>query len=775
MTIHIHIQGLVQGVGFRPLVYGLADARQLKGYVCNGNDGVHIYINTDFASAITFIEAIKREAPPLSIIEKTGIEITEDIVFTGFDIRESVITTVPDIPLTPDYALCQDCRNEMNDENNRRYRYPFITCTTCGPRYSIIEALPFDRAHTSMKTFEMCEQCAREYNFPAERRYYAQTNSCTFCGVQTALYDNHTILMEKGNTSDVIYRTIALLHDGKVVAVKGIGGYILMADATNGVVVQQLRQRKSRPHKPFAVLFPSVEVAKQYVQLDVVAEQLLHSPESPIVIAPVKQQASTRLAMHEIAPLLNTLGVMIPYAPLLQIISNLFGKPLIATSANFSGSPVIYNDDEALNGLSDIADAILMHNRGILVPQDDSVISVNHSPHPVVLRRARGMAPSYFQYKTQTHYTILATGALMKSSFTISNKQSVYISQYLGNTNNYEAQLSYTHTLKHLLKVLQATPDYLITDKHPAYFSNQVAHELSVQYGAPLFFVQHHKAHFTAVLAENKLLSSNNILGVIWDGTGMGDDGQIWGSEFFVYTNKNIQRCAHFSYFKNILNDKTAREPRLAALCIGGNNGIVPELLKQKFSDREWKLYNDMFQQEQCILSSSMGRIFDAVACILQLCDEQTYEGRAAMLLENTAARYIHKHGDKKLSALSYLNNEGQLSSFTLLQSVATAIMEGNDRGYIAAVFHYTLVNCIEYIAEKQQLKKIAFSGGVFQNGLLCHMIVQNLGNRYQLFFHKELSPNDENISFGQLVYWDNRIDGLAYTEEHKTEKLLSI
>ncbi|MBX3256263.1 MAG: carbamoyltransferase HypF [Chitinophagaceae bacterium] len=775
MTIHIHIQGLVQGVGFRPLVYRLANAHQLKGYVCNGNDGVHIYINTGFESAIAFVEEIKRAAPPLSVIEKTGIGIAENIVFTSFDIRESTTAADPGIPLTPDYALCEDCRNEMNDKNDRRYQYPFITCTTCGPRYSITESLPFDRAHTSMKAFEMCEQCLEEYNLPADRRYYAQTNSCSLCGVQTTLYDSHKTLLAKGNTS-VISRAVTLLHDGKIISVKGIGGYLLMTDATNAASVDQLRKRKSRPHKPFAVLFPSVDYAKQYVHLSESAERLLHSQESPVVIAPILQRSSHRvLAIHEIAPSLDALGVMIPYAPLLQIVSNTFGKPLIATSANFSGSPVIYTDNEALNRLSDIADAILIHNRRILVPQDDSVVSFNHSPHPVVLRRSRGMAPSYFQYKTKTHHTVLATGALMKSSFTVSNKQSVYISQYLGSTDNYEAQLSYTHTLDHVLKVLKTIPEYLITDKHPSYFSKQLAHDLSLQYNASLFQVQHHKAHFAAVLAENKLLNSNHLLGVIWDGTGLGDDGQIWGSEFFIYANKGMQRCAHFGYFKNILHDKTAREPKLAALCIAGNSGLVLELLKQKFSDREWKLYNSMLQQGQYMLSSSMGRLFDAVACLLQLCDEQTYEGQAAMLLENAAAAYIQKHGYENISTWQYANNSEELSPSLLLQAVAGDIINGRDTGYIAATFHYTLVSCIEYIAKKQNAKKIAFSGGVFQNGLLCRMIALGLEGNYQLYFHKQLSPNDENISFGQLVYWDHKIDEQEHAGQQKIEKSLNI
>lgn len=762
MTMHIHIQGLVQGVGFRPLVSKLADMLQLKGYVSNGNDGVHIYINGTESQALHFVEQIKKESTTLAIIEKYELAVAKHIHFTGFEIRESTNHESTGVPLTPDYAMCETCRQELTDPNNKRFQYPFITCTTCGPRYSIADELPYDREHTSMKHFFMCEHCANEYQSPANRRYHSQTNSCHVCGIKTTLYNSQGAMIADGN-QPAVQATVRLLKDGKVVAVKGIGGYLLLVDAANAVAVQMLRQRKQRPHKPFAVLFSSVEAAQSYVQLTDASLKILQSETAPIVLAAVKDHPPTKLAHAEIAPSLNTLGVMIPYAPLLQLISSAIGIPLIASSANLTGSPIIYEDDMALEELSGIADAVLLHNRAILIPQDDSVVKVSQLGRQIIMRRSRGLAPYYPGYKARSKQNILATGALIKSSFALSYRHLVHVSQYLGDTSYYEAQLAYQHTLQHLLNILKVTPECIVADKHPAYFSSRFAVELSEQYQVPLCYVQHHKAHFSAVLAENNLLREKKVLGVIWDGTGWGDDGQIWGSEFFIYDEMSMQRCNHLSYFKNVLSDKMASEPRLAALSIGAGNPNVYALIRNKFSDTEWRLYTNMLQQPNTISSCSMGRLFDAVACLLQLCDKQSYEGQAAILLETKATEYITRRGYDIEASEFQPGDFTNLSAEAILHAVAEEIISGRETGYIAAAFHYRLLQMIDAVAQKEGVEKIAFSGGVFQNALLCDMILQHLGKRYQLYFHRQLSPNDENISFGQLVYWDNRIDEMGY------------
>ncbi len=763
MTFHLHIQGLVQGVGFRPLIYRLATAKGYKGFACNGNDGVHIEINATGKEAADFLQEILNNRPPLAAIHHHSIRETAEKKFSSFEIIESTAAGKPLIPLTPDYALCDDCRKEMNDHNNRRYQYPFITCTTCGPRYSITRAMPYDRKNTTMNAFTMCDECNKEYNSPADRRYYAQTSSCETCGIMLSLYDGKKQLIAKGN-KESLEETIALLQQGNIIAVKGIGGYLLMTDATNEKTIEILRQRKHRPHKPFAVLFSSVEDAKRYCHIIEEETGWLQSPQSPIILAKVKEEAKGLLPLQAIAPGLNPLGIMVPYAPLLELLSKQLGKPLIATSANISGSPIIYDDEDALNNLAGVADYILSHNREILLPQDDSVIRLACiSKQPVIIRRARGLSPSYFDYTTQTNKTILATGALMKSSFAISSNHAVYISQYLGSTESYEAQQAYQHTLQHLQNILQVTPQIIVTDKHPQYFSHELANEIASQRNIEVKYVQHHKAHFAAVLAENDLLQTENVLGVIWDGTGLGNDGNMWGGEFFKYAGNEMLRCYYFDYFPVIAGDKTAQEPRIAALCATTGVWPVYDAIKEKFTVVEWKNYQSLIQSAN-IHTSSVGRIFDAVASLLNICDKQTYEGEAAMLLQALAEEYVQKHGHSMdRSYFTEGSHYYRIPTATFLQRITEDIKKEKNKNYIAAKFHYSLVHLVDLIAQNTATKKLCFSGGVFQNILLVDMLQYHLSGKYDLYFHKQLSPNDESISFGQLVYADNEIDKVIY------------
>jgi hydrogenase maturation protein HypF len=473
-----------------------------------------------------------------------------------------------------------------------------------------------------------------------------------------------------------------------------------------------------------------------------------------------KQEAFNFLAVKNIAPGLERLGVMLPYSPLLELIANDYKMPLVATSANISGSPIIYKDEDALAYLFDIADYMVSYNRDIIIPEDDSVVQVSrHFNQQIILRRSRGYAPSFLRYKPQTEVDVLSTGAFLKSSFTLSVNGNVFVSQFLGSGESYESQRMYKDTLDHWLKLYKTKPGVIITDAHPGYFSHQYAIELAEKYKTGLKCIQHHEAHFAAVLAENNLLySSEPVLGIIWDGTGLGSDGNIWGGEFFTYENNEMVRCYHFDYFPAIAGDKMAMEPRIAALCVASNAGLQPDKLKEKFTEAEWNNYQSLINITN-LFSSSAGRIFDAAASLLDICDKQTYEGEAAMYLQGLAENYVIENGfEMDDSYFKESPDDYRIPTASLIQGITMDIKKGKSKNYIAAKFHYSLVYLIDIVAKNSSTQKICCSGGVFQNALLVDWIQKEYIGKYQLYFHKDLSPNDENISFGQLVCYDSNI-----------------
>lgn len=767
-TFHIHLQGLVQGVGFRPFAYKLARKFNLKGWVNNSNDGVHIEFNSDDTVSKQFYQILILKAPSLSHITSHSFSKTKSQNFNSFEIIESKKNGKANLMLTPDFAMCENCRQELHDINNLRYEYPFITCTHCGPRYSIIKTLPYDRENTTMKDFDMCEDCISEYENPENKRYFSQTNSCSECGIEMEMFDKFGKKFQLNNSS-IIPKIVKELSEGKIIAVKGIGGFLLLCDANSKATIKLLRERKHRPTKPFAVMFPDLKSLKNVALLQNDEEAILKSFISPIVLLDAKSNANQNICYEEIAPNLSKIGCMLPYAPLFELILEKFEKPVIATSANLSEAPIIYKNNDALESLFSIADFSVTNNRDIIVPQDDSVIHFSKiSRQKIIIRRSRGLAPSYFDYQSESDETILATGALLKSTFTFVNNNNTYISQYLGSTESYEAQQTYSKTVQHFFDLFQKKPEITLTDKHPQYFSNQFAKKLSGELKIEAIEIQHHKAHFAAVLAENKLCLTPTslqkerdnvppILGVIWDGTGFGDDGNIWGGEFFSYKNNQMKRIAHFDYFPFILGDKMAREPRISALCVCNNNSTVNELLSKKFNLQEWNLYQKMLLQDD-LKCSSVGRIFDAVASLLNLCDKQSFEGEAAMLLEEKAYSWFTKN-NWKISESYFIKNENIISTSLLIQQIIQDRQNNQSTEFIAAKFHFSLVNLVRQIAVDFKIKKIAFSGGVFLNSVLVDLINLNLTNDFELYFHKELSPNDENISFGQMVYYDQKID----------------
>ncbi len=772
-TQHIHIKGQVQGVGFRPSVFLLAKKHGLTGWVSNTADGVHIVFNADAKLASNFKDELVEQAPTLSHITSIHLYKIQQKSFDSFQIIHNETLGEPNLLLTPDLALCVDCRAELHAESNRRNKYPFITCTNCGPRFSIIHHLPYDRINTKMDAFKMCSTCNEEYENPYDRRYYSQTNSCADCSIELSLFDSKQNKIAS-NTDEILDKVVHFWEAGKIVAIKGIGGYILTCDAENKAAVLELRKRKHRPTKPFALMYPNVGLMSN-VCLGKKAVRNLESHISPIVLAGLKE---TDKELNEIAPGLNQVAVMLPYTPLYDLLLNRFGKAIVATSGNVSNSPIIFQDRKALNELAKIADFILTNNREIVVPQDDSVIKYTpFKNQKIILRRSRGLAPTYINADLELPaQSILATGAMLKSTFSFLHRGNIYISQYLGDLEHFDTQLGYQHTIQHFLNLFNAQPEFVLCDKHPGYASTQYGEILSEELNVPIEPIQHHLAHFGAVLGENNLVHSGEpVLGVIWDGTGLGDDGQIWGGEFFKYENYDFLRCYHFDYFDFILGDKMPKEPRISALSACWNATGTEGFTREKFSKTEWKVYSKMLEKENPLQTSSAGRIFDAVASLLGIMDKQSYEGEAAMRLETMALQYFKKHGlDFQSSYFMEGAHYYRIPTKTLMTNIIMDLQKGKPKDYIAAKFHFSLIKTIKIVANNLKIKKITFSGGVFQNGLLVDLINHHLKSGFKLYFHQQLSPNDENISFGQLVCYQIQQHRKSFFHKNINENVFS-
>ncbi|MCX2739731.1 carbamoyltransferase HypF [Pontibacter anaerobius] len=767
-TYSIHIAGQVQGIGFRPYAYRLAKKYGLNGWVRNQADGVHMKVQGHEQQVQSFYEELTTQAPDLAKIQSSSIKQVENKVFQGFEIRKETKGTTANLMLTPDLAMCDACRQEMNDSKNRRFGYAFTTCTSCGPRYSIMAKLPYEREHTTMAPFTMCAACEKEYHDPENRRYYSQTNSCPVCPVTLGLYDMQQQLLSDDQQESIAV-TVNLLAAGKIVAVKGLGGYLLMADATNAQTIQTLRERKHRAAKPFALMYPDLEMAQQDVLLQEDEQELLLSSVSPIVLAQKKTEPASGIKADLIAPQLNKLGLMLPYTPLFELLLAQLQKPVIATSANRHGTHIIYKDTDAFEQLASIADYILLHNREILVSQDDSVVQFTPKHRQrIMLRRSRGYAPS-FVGGAPDQQSWLATGADMKSTFAFTTQGNSYVSQYLGDLSVYDNTLNFEHSLQHLKKLLDFHPSLLLTDKHPGYTSVRLGKELTQKYKVPHVQVQHHEAHFADVLAENELLNSDEpVLGVIWDGTGYGNDKLIRGGEFFLYQDLQISPLAQMEPYPHLSGDKMAKEPRLAALalCFGLKDADI--LIKPYFTEAEWKFYQSILDTDKYKLqTTSMGREFDAVAALLGLCGRMSYEGEAAMLLESLAAQEPAIYDLQDYTLAEFNGNE--IPFKTILGQMLADVRQGENKVRIAARFHVTLVKIVSLVAEHYSIKKLSFSGGVFQNSLLVDLLIDKLSPEFKLYFHKQLSPNDECISFGQLAWMQLKYKTVAAPEEQHT------
>lgn len=749
-TWHIHITGRVQGVGFRPFIYRLAVHRKLHGLVKNTSAGVLVAINGEKSDVDELKRSILDEAPIQSRIISINVQVMPDIIFDDFCIALSDATDQVKLHMAPDFAMCSCCREELHDINNRRVNYPFITCTNCGPRYSIAEHIPFDRSVTTMDAFQQCDACHAEYTDASSARFHSQTNSCHTCGIELTMIDSKTLA--KHSHTDTIMDDIAKgWHAGHIIAIKGIGGYLLTCDATNVETVSRLRKLKHRPTKPFALMMTAA-MTDQYTEMSPIERKEWSSACAPIVL--LREKASSLLA-DNIAPGLSAIGVMTTYTSLYDIVLQRFGRPIVATSANVSGEPIVYQDNMAIETLVDLADKIVTNNRLIVVPQDDSVIRLSPiNKKRIIIRRSRGMAPSFDSpAQMQGCNDMLAFGSDLKSTFSLTHQNNLFVSQYVGDLASFSTTANFATVQAHAQQLLSASPTVALCDLHPNYISTQLAEQFAQINNLECKPIQHHEAHFAALLGEHDLLASRNaILGVIWDGIGYGTDNQIWGGEFFIYSDYSFQRVNHLPYIPYLMGDKMSKEPRLSALAWASLYEPAKSIIQAKFTSEEWGIYSRMLSKHAGPYTSSVGRLFDAVASLLDLVDVQQYEGEAAQRLEALAMSFVEQEGTpNRYYAMSTTNYENGMT--TLISAIVQDIGLKIAKAEIAYKFHMTLVKYIKAVASMQGAKMIGCSGGVFQNALLVDMIMIDVADEYEVYFHEQLSPNDENISFGQLVH----------------------
>ena len=755
------------------MVCDAARRHGLKGWVRNSSAGLEVRFNASEPEAAAFHDEIVQDAPLHAIISGSTICRVNDEVFSSFGIRHSAGERDPEVLMPPDVALCVSCRADMDDPGNRRYRYPFATCLHCGPRYSIIRSLPYDRAGTTMDELDTCPDCVVEYNRPGDRRQHSQTNSCSNCAIPMHAYGPEGLIPGL-NSEQIIGLMADTIDRGEIIALKGIGGYLLLADATNRDAIITLRNRKKRPNKPFALMYPDAGTARLDARLGPQEEQALLGAEAPVVLCQTVESPATGIHPDLIAPGLDTLGILMPYNPLFYLLMKQVDKPLIATSANITGSPIIYRDDDAVRNLKNLADLIITYDREITTPQDDSVVRFTPGGQRIILRRSRGMAPCYYpnpflnepdianEITHGANGDLLATGADLKSSFAVTSGKNLFVSQYLGNQESYDSQCAFRHTLAHIGELYRFRPVKIITDAHPGYFVTSLAGEMAARLHIRPEKIQHHEAHFAAVLAENGLLMGNEtVLGFIWDGTGYGSDGHIWGGEILLKTPAGFDRIAHLDYFPVLSGDRMSREPRLSALSLLRDIPEARSRLHRLFNKTEWEYYNRVLENSSGpqdvtssaagngLMTSSMGRLFDGIASLLGICDHNTYEGEAAGRLEALARRHENRNGEYYPLTV----RDGIIRWKPVVEGLLTDLDNGADTALIAAKVFRGLSRLTVELSRQTEIRKLAFSGGVFQNALLNGFIQEEKSGDVELFFHRQLSPNDENIGFGQIAH----------------------
>jgi len=775
---HIHVRGIVQGVGFRPFVFKLARSLGLTGYVFNSSSGVTIEIEGGDAEVEEFLKTLKADPPQLAEITQIAVSDMETRGDADFSILGSREEAGEFALVSPDAGTCNACWSDFGDPANRRYGYPFTNCTHCGPRYTIIRDIPYDRATTTMSSFTMCAACQAEYEDPEDRRFHAQPNACAVCGPSLLLVKSVASEWMAAATPDVATRASlgncwfqdrdslpilrqsrALLLEGKILAVKGLGGFLLACDATNEIAVSELRRRKRRPHKPFALMVRDLAAARRLCELSAQDEASLLSPRRPIVILPRRPDA--RLASG-VAPGDNTLGVMLPYTPLHYLLfsdSPLMESEwaaLVMTSGNLSEEPIVISNQEAMLQLGGVADWFLLHNRDIATRVDDSVVR-SFEGRERVLRRSRGFVPQTIDLGIELQ-EVLAFGGELKNTFCLTKSRYAILSQHIGDLENYETMQFFEETLANLKHVFKVAPRVAAYDLHPGYMSTRMAMASGIEHKIG---VQHHHAHIASCMAENHL--QGKVLGVAMDGTGFGTDGTIWGGEFLLADFAGFIRRAHL---RNVLlpgGDAAVRQPwRMALSYLRDTFGQLPSGLSslQEIDDKQIALVNSMLTRLiQTVETSSCGRLFDAVSALLGLASEVTFEGQAAIALEATADRGIDRHYDFEIQ-----EDQPMILDFRpVIAAIVKDLTRGRRAGEISACFHNTLSAAIGEICGRigaaDGVDRICLSGGSFQNLYLLGRTVVELRRRgFGVFLHAQVPANDGGLSLGQAMIANQRM-----------------
>lgn len=750
--LRAEIRGAVQGVGFRPYVYRLARSLRLSGWVENSGQGVTIEIEGDESVLAEFVRRLPAEIPPQASIDKCLWSTAVPEKAGGFIIRPSPSEGRKSARILPDLAICPDCAQDLSDPANRRFRYPFTNCTNCGPRYSIIARLPYDRPNTSMSGFAMCADCEAEYTAPANRRFHAQPNACPVCGPHVSLWDRLGRVL--ADREMALQHAAEAIRAGQIVAVKGLGGFHLMVDARNSQAVGRLRARKLRAEKPFAVMYPSVAAAGADCVLTTIIRTLLESAAAPIVIIPKCRNGAFPVA-DSVAPGNPNLGVMRPYTPLHLLLLGDLGFPVVATSGNRSDEPIVTDEYEALARLGDIADLFLVHDRPILRPVDDSVVTVM-AGRELILRLARGYAPMAVSIDGLPGPAI-AYGPHMKNSIAIGDEDMAVASQHIGDLNFAESREAFVRTANALIRLHEITPRIAVHDMHPDYAST-----LTAQIGGlPALTVQHHHAHVLSCLVDND--TQGPVLGISWDGTGFGADGTIWGGEFLQVNGAAFTRHATLHPFRLPGGEAAIREPRRAALGVlyealgtDGLRELNPAPLRQFSPDRHYALFRMLERGINSPLTTSVGRLFDAVASLLDIRHVATFEGQGAMDLEYAID---HLESDRAYPFRIPTNHPGGTAGARILdwrpciRAILDDTIAGAPAGLIATSFHNTMVEMAAGIVSESNATRVALSGGCFQNRYLTERLIHRLqGMGVEVLWHRRIPPNDGGIAIGQLA-----------------------
>ena len=747
--LKLTIRGAVQGVGFRPFVYRLAAELGLEGWVNNTARGVFVEVEGARPKLEQFLLRVEREKPAISFIQSLESSFADPVGYAGFEIRKSEGGEKTALVM-PDIATCPECLGEVFDPRNRRFGYPFTNCTNCGPRYSIIESLPYDRPRTTMRKFTMCAECAREYGDPANRRFHAQPNACPECGPQLELWSMAgTVLARR---AAALAETAEAIREGRIVGVKGLGGFHLMADARNEDAVGRLRERKHREEKPFALMFPSAEELGRECTLTPLELRLLHSPESPIVLVRRRQAVDSALA-RSIAPGNPMLGAMLPYTPLHHLLMRALGFAVIATSGNLSDEPICTDEHDALQRLHNIADLLLVHDRPILRHVDDSIVRMM-AGREMVMRRARGFAPLPVQL-AEAMPVLLGVGAHQKNTVALSVGRQVFLSQHIGDLETAQASMAFERVVESLEALYGVEPQTVACDLHPNYISTKYAERVCERPTR----VQHHYAHVLAAMAENEVKAP--ALGVAWDGSGWGPDGTVWGGEFLKIDEYGYTRVARLRPFRLAGSERAVRQPRRCGLSLLyetlGEEVFEREELNpvRAFPAAERKIVAAMLRQGlNSPWTSSVGRLFDGVAALIGVRQMARYEGQAAMELEWLASE-SDDPGVYEFAVTAAAADAGpaELDWAAMVQAIVAGVRRGTKPETMARRFHNTLVEMIVWVAGQHAGVPVALSGGCFQNRLLTELTVARLqGAGVKVYWHQRVPPNDGGIALGQVV-----------------------